>query len=546
MRTCYLPFILVCCSPACLGNQIDSDSLKNELKKNHQDSVKVNMLIMLSEARTVRNDSAYVYANEALRLALRINYTVGIAGSYRSLIAFARDKKEIDSLVEMSRAYFRKSSNPNAEWLAILKASGRYLILGNNILTAFRYANLFLENYDNMNDPMSYAVAWNIIGEAHRFSKNYDKAVEAYHNSIRYAGSNRGIGFLSPRINIGTVYLERGHLDSAMNRYDFIEDDLTRAHEEVSNTFAYIKYRKAQVFLAQKNFDYALREANASLALYSRLSHVEGKILALSVLNELFFEQQDYRTAVSHGTKAIDLALETDYFINNVDRVCDIVSKSFFHLNDLKNAYRYSEIENNIQDKLFNPSQSSAMTNALLELENGRHILELQLSRRQKEADELRLRQQRMISTLSLLGLLIVVGASFLLYRNARMKHKLNLRLKEKQNEIMAQTEELAAQAEELKATNEEMEAINSNLEGIVNERTEVIRQQNSILREYAYFNAHQVRGPLARILGLISIIELEFTDDRFRSYITMLKTSGSELDRVIGEINAVFDSEQK
>ena len=80
---------------------------------------------------------------------------------------------------------------------------------------------------------------------------------------------------------------------------------------------------------------------------------------------------------------------------------------------------------------------------------------------------------------------------------------ELNAAINEKNEEIMTQSDEL-------QTINEAMKRVNSDLENNVEERTREVKIQNQKLIEYAYFNAHKVRGPLARILGLVNVIKLE------------------------------------
>ena len=106
------------------------------------------------------------------------------------------------------------------------------------------------------------------------------------------------------------------------------------------------------------------------------------------------------------------------------------------------------------------------------------------------------------------------------------------------------QQDEIIVQSEELRATNEEMEATNANLEQLVKNRTAIIENQNLRLREYAYFNSHRVRGPLARILGLVLLIDYEFSGGVFFPYKEMLKTASNELDQEIRGINTILDND--
>ena len=131
--------------------------------------------------------------------------------------------------------------------------------------------------------------------------------------------------------------------------------------------------------------------------------------------------------------------------------------------------------------------------------------------------------------------ILIVVVIAILLYRSVTMKQRHNVELSRKQEQIVKQ-------AEELRASNLEIEKINANLEAMVTVRTKKIKDQNELLTEYAYFNAHQVRGPLARILGLITVLHLEFNHDSFGPYMDMLQQAGLELDGAIKNINEQLD----
>ncbi len=523
----------------------DSDSLKKELKRTHSDSIKVKILIKLSESKSVGQDSAYLYSIEALNIARRIHYKFGIGDSYRSLISFAKNKAEIDSLVEMSTEFFSELKNRQYESLVLLSAAIRCLTIGNNYVTAFQYANLFLANYKNKKDRESFAKAWNVLGEVYRISKNYKLALDAYRNSEKYAVLNGKILFLSPLINIGTIQLNLGYLDSALNRYDFIERQLIDMQEAGSNSFAYIKYRKAQVFLLGGRFRNALNQATNGFEIYDKLGHNEGRILTWGVLAEIHFKTGSYQESILFGKRAIDLAKRINYVINDIGNVCEVVAKSYGQLGDFENAYRYQIIQSDLTNKAFNPEIAATLINDQLKLEKEKIELQKELSEEQRQKDQSIIQGQKLINLASIAIILALSGVTFLFYRNARVKQRLNLQLQEKQEEILAQTEELTAQTEELRASNEKIEAINANLGNLVNDRTATIKNQNLRLRDYAYFNAHKVRGPLARILGLISIIEYEFPHDAFGPYKKMLKESSIELDKAIREINIVLEEEK-
>ncbi len=116
-----------------------------------------------------------------------------------------------------------------------------------------------------------------------------------------------------------------------------------------------------------------------------------------------------------------------------------------------------------------------------------------------------------------------------------------NIRIITEQNQrlealVKQRTQELDEKFELIRHQKEEIEALNEDLEQIVKERTQKLEVQNQRLIEYAYFNAHKVRGPVARILGLINL----FDDGQLNAekIIHNLKISTQELDKAIRDIN--------
>lgn len=101
---------------------------------------------------------------------------------------------------------------------------------------------------------------------------------------------------------------------------------------------------------------------------------------------------------------------------------------------------------------------------------------------------------------------------------------------------------EIEAQNEELVQTQDNLNVMNRNLEDIVSERTARIQQQNEVLIRYSYTNAHQLRGPVARLMGLASIYKLDGnTDPEF--IVQKMVDEAYAIDSVVKQINLELDS---
>lgn len=107
---------------------------------------------------------------------------------------------------------------------------------------------------------------------------------------------------------------------------------------------------------------------------------------------------------------------------------------------------------------------------------------------------------------------------------------ELNLNLFEKSQEIEAQNEELLQ-------AHESLNSMNATLERAVMERTEKIRSQNEVLIKFSYTNAHHLRGPVARLLGLARIWKLESRPDP-GFFLGQVEAQALEIDAVIRQIN--------
>lgn len=112
-----------------------------------------------------------------------------------------------------------------------------------------------------------------------------------------------------------------------------------------------------------------------------------------------------------------------------------------------------------------------------------------------------------------------------------------NLQLIEKSNEIETQNEELVLSQENL-------HSLNSHLESLVEERTREVQRQNEQLIRYAYSNAHHLRGPVARLLGLIQLSKME-SDLEYAFIFQKIEEQANEIDDVVKGINRELEAKE-
>lgn len=85
-----------------------------------------------------------------------------------------------------------------------------------------------------------------------------------------------------------------------------------------------------------------------------------------------------------------------------------------------------------------------------------------------------------------------------------------------------------------------ELEKLNTNLELLILQRTMQVEERNKMLAEYAFINAHVLRGPLSRVLGLLNLMTLEQSSYELEK-VKEVQQAAKEMDLIIRKINDVL-----
>jgi len=138
-----------------------------------------------------------------------------------------------------------------------------------------------------------------------------------------------------------------------------------------------------------------------------------------------------------------------------------------------------------------------------------------------------------LVNTAVLILVTFYLKENFLLYRESVELN--NERLKKSTEKLMEQTNQLYQQQVELNI-------LRNNLEQIISGKISESQNQAEILKEYSFVNSHHVRAPLARVLGLLDLIEVENQRNNSSSNVLRnIKTDAEELDVILRKINKVI-----
>ncbi len=463
-------------------------------------------------------DSQMVYLDK--QGSKNINSNSELANRYYDIL--------IEKASEFNSPHFSASANNSKGIIQYYKddynASNKYYFLALEILEASPDDHELLSRiYNN--------IAWNMkVQGLFPDSKNY------FLKSLSEAKKGEITKSL-PRIynNLGVVYKNLELYDSAL----FYYDKALEINRETSNKkdILYNLNNISAINIFRNNFT----EARANLEEASNInSSLKDTIEWINIhinYSRLFQKMNNNSLALSSLTKSYDMATLSNQDYSQMEVLRELILL-YEKMEQIDEAYESYKLYSQIKDTLFQQDQILILNELRSKYDLSNKEKELQIARNQN------LQQQNFLYAVSL-GAIILSFTLFYVFRIYRLKHKnekklsiLNNQLIETNKLIKEKNEEIMAQSEELSEYSEEIRQINEHLEEQVRDRSKALRAKHERLFEYAKMNAHDVRGPLARILGLVQILNTDHVNKETQNYLEKIKLSAEELDHIIHVMN--------
>lgn len=535
------------------------DSLEMFLATVKEDSEKV--LIYNDLAFRLRNDQlekAEQYALNALKLSEKQGFIKGKTRSYELLGLLKYRKGFYDLAVEYHFKALRLSEeyqNKQGMSWANNNIANVYLEQG-NYEQAYNYYQKSLALQEEIKDSTGIANSYKNIGWLFVKSKQPEKSFAALKQSLKIATIIKDNRILAHVYNyFGNTYEQIQKYDSAL----FFLDKALKIHQKENNGYyeTYTLNSIATTYFLQKKLDKALLYSNLALKLSSDLGIRYEKQNAYFLLSQIHQEQNQ---------------------------------------NDL--ALQYYQKYSNIKDSIL--SQSSANKIAHLQAEfdlekKQEHILLLQTEAALKDE---KIKEKNILISSAIVVVVLVLFLVVILLYAMKQRQKINRLLSLKNQELSNKNNEISQQKEELSATNEtltetlqqlalhqqelqerseeilvqqeelttqneslmimnqqiaeqkaEIEILNTHLEVKIEERTQELQEaldklvsQNADLEQFAYIVSHNLKAPVAHILGLTSLLKLSSENKEEDEIAKRVRESAKNLEMVLSDLNHILD----
>jgi signal transduction histidine kinase len=306
----------------------------------------------------------------------------------------------------------------------------------------------------------------------------------------------------------------------------------------------------------RKNYAIAKERFNASLGLAELAKYDFGKgwcLLGLGIAN---FKMGDYNQATKFLNLAESFSKETS--INEiVIHVYEVKRDLLTAEHRFEEALKYSLLAYQLKDSLHRSDLSRRFINLQKIDEIERRDRDIKVLTKDKELAEnkinlqsYKLNQQYFFITATSIGIALLTALVIVYARYYFRVKRLSVMIKGKNISIQRQADKLKEINQKLVEQNklietqkEQLLVSNENLENEVDHRTAELSRQNLQLEQFAFMTSHNLRAPVARLLGLTQLFNIKNLSDPINhQLIDMIKTTSKDFDTTMRDLSSILE----
>ncbi|MDW8347301.1 MAG: tetratricopeptide repeat protein [Bacteroidia bacterium] len=393
-----------------------------------------------------------------------------------------------------------------------------FKILGHNdsaVNCYLRSAEMFRELNQTDRLSMTYVNLANLYSA----EENWDKAVSYYQKAAQiFKEKENYVGLGTTYLNIGNTHYHRKRWDSCEFYYLQSEKLLTQYPKHVNTQLTLVNL--AHLYLELKQYEKAKSYAQKALDL--NVESVRNASSAYEVIAQVYLHQNNSEKAEHFAKKALSLSQQFKDLERQTNLhvlLADIYAKK----QDYTYSYHQMKKALEIKDSLFKSKLKVEREMIAKKLEYFNYKISLAEAEQKQIAQKKLIKLQRIILILCLLFLGIMITSLFVIYRRNRLLRQANYEI-ELKNAILERQKQV-------------IQEMNNSLEQMVLDRTQKLEQRNQQLSEYAYYNAHVLRAPIARILGLFEVYQHSRTLQEKEEVFKHLHKTIQELDSIVQDM---------
>jgi tetratricopeptide (TPR) repeat protein len=366
LRFCILLFLLGLCNNSHSQNTEPAiDSLKKELKKATQDSLRCRILYNMVE--TDNDETAWPIYNEELLSIAEAQVKAQKDGTHEhelftKYLALAYNNKGFANVnksnVKEAFDYFNKGLKLQQ---GINDRSGMittYLNLGSvfnrlgQIKEALDYFGRSLRMAEEQHDVISIAYSLNNIGSIYELQKQPSEALVYYTKCLKILESTKDDEAIGrSHINIGIIHMTLGELEIARDHFEKSLKILKASGSRDGTASALTNL--GTVWRKMKQPEKALEYYLQGLKIREVLNEKQGTAVSLNKIGLAYFDKNELSEALKFELKSLALAKEIG-FPDNIQDAAIALKDIYKKQNNYKEAFVMYELEIQMRDSTIN------------------------------------------------------------------------------------------------------------------------------------------------------------------------------------------------
>lgn len=474
-------------------------------------------------------DSGMFYANESRKYALLAGDSLNYTRAEYAIAYLYKNQGYAEDAIEHYQRALQTARNNGFEDRE--KASLNGLALSYYSLAKFdeslKYHFESLALREKEGDQNDIAIAVNNIGLVYYQLNDFDKAILYFKRALEIEKSLGGSGIEGTYINLGLAYLGLEQYDIALENFN---NGIEICKEGCSNSIFLEAYNGAGACL----FELAVKERSSSKKQEAR----EKLLIALKVAYEENSESN--LISIYNNLARIDFSEnDFDLALSRLDSAQVLATKLNSRSWIKKNYKLYAELFNeakNFKKAYENRVKYDSVSSIIINDVVAKNLLQIQVDFEERQNLEIIALKDKEIgrrTTLLLLSVVIsilTVVIIFILYRNNKIRRRVNKKLSIANKTIEKQ--------------NKSLTELNSVLEERVKERTEELRESNEALIKsnhdldnFIYKTSHDIRGPLATLQGICNIALMDIKEPMAVDYLQKLSKTAYKLNLILSKL---------
>ncbi|HTH57682.1 MAG TPA: tetratricopeptide repeat-containing sensor histidine kinase [Cyclobacteriaceae bacterium] len=546
---CCVFLVLLCFSSIFAGAQQSAiDSLRKALAEAPADKkIDVYQAIII-KLWLNHPDSAMVYAQQAVEFSNSMDVrTKAIATRLTGGVYYYQDKYDSAIKSNYRALHFSEQASDSALIASAINNLGLAFYKLGSYPEALQYLLRALNLKIRVKQNYGMVQTLNNVGLVYNALKEYDKARDFYQRAIDLSRELKDYdGLVYSLNNFAVTFLNEKKTDEAEPYFKEAQRVGLQIENAVWESATYNGL--GRIALTRNKIKDAKHYFNESLRMRESIHEWSG-------ISEVYF----YYGQIHEQTGRLDSAL---YDLRKSTRLArqiglrDRVVANYKTMTEL-----FGKIKKYDSAFLYQ-SRFIALRDTLYDENLARNVNAIQLQAQAEEASsKLREKDREIDSQTTQIYFITAIGAVVLIaaigfYRSSTRERKLKDDLAQEKEKVDQQKEELQLSNEQLanaheiiSRQNSELEEYNLQLQSTVDTRTRELELANRELNvvnleldNFIYKSSHDIKGPLARLIGLCHVALLDVSDEKAKHYLLRLSENAKNLSEIFERLRTVSD----